>query len=187
MYDIKVLLKIFSFLNRDDATIICREKGMGDRKIQEVMSKLKVGGDISLDCLEELLREFPQSKDDKSVGSCSNEENLRDTSDISNDVSTTDISNTSSTQTNNMSRGTNFLELANTVSLLVCYDGVLAIRTLCVCFLWQCFSWLSTANVKWSLKCYFIGFIFDEGLYILRQSYFSIFHFIISRTSLLCH
>ncbi|XP_046858847.1 colorectal mutant cancer protein-like isoform X2 [Xenia sp. Carnegie-2017] len=77
-------------LTRDDATIICREK-------------------------EELLREFPQSKDDKSVGSCSNEENLRDTSDIRNDVSTTDISNTSSTQTNNISRGTNFLELANTL------------------------------------------------------------------------
>lgn len=115
-------------LNRDEATSICRQKGMGDRKIQEVMSQLKGGGDVSLECLEDLLREFPQhgtnSKTDRSseTNSCTSTDVLFDDSAITSTTDNTNVSNTegnaanSTGGTSNVSRGTNFLELANTVS-----------------------------------------------------------------------
>jgi hypothetical protein len=113
------------FFNRDEATTICRQKGRGDRKIQEVMSTLKGGGDVSLECLEDLLREFPQPNTDQSseANSCTSTDVFVDDSTISTASEKTDqVSNSECTivnstgVTNNISRGTNFLELANTVS-----------------------------------------------------------------------
>ena len=111
-------------LNRDEATSICRQKGMEDRKIQEVMSKLKGGGDVSLKCLEDLLHDFPQPNTDQSseTNSCTSTDVFMDDSTVSTatdktNVSTREANNVNSTGvTNNLSRGTNFLELANTVS-----------------------------------------------------------------------
>jgi hypothetical protein len=91
---------------------------MGDRKIQEVMSQLKGGRDVSLECLEDLLREFPQPNTDQSseTNSCTSTDLFIDDSATENtNVSEASIVNSAGV-TNNISRGTNFLELANTVS-----------------------------------------------------------------------
>ena len=118
-------LKEFALLfNRDEATSICRQKGMEDRKIQEVMSKLKGGGDVSLKCLEDLLRDFPQPNTDQNseTNSCISTDVFVDDSAISTATERTNVSTSaanivnSAGVTNNVSRGTNFLELANTVS-----------------------------------------------------------------------
>ena len=98
---------------------------MEDRKIKEVMSKLKEGGDVSLESLEDLLHDLPQRNTDQNseTNSCASTDVFIDDSAIStasektNNVSGSDPNNTNSAAvTNNISRGTNFLELANTVS-----------------------------------------------------------------------
>ena len=140
----------FILLNRDEATSICRQKGMGDRKIQEVMSKLKGGGDVSLECLEDLLLEFPQPKTDQSseTNSCTSTDVFIDDSAISTASETTKSATNSegsimnaAGMTNNVSRGTNFLELANTVSTYTPLDCIKSHRNsspICVIVLVVC-------------------------------------------------
>lgn len=109
------------FINRAEATSICRKKGMGDNKIQELMSKLKGGGNVSLESLEGLLGEFAQqseSREQSETNSCelndaANDENIMSSS-MGNGAGTTGQAIASTNGTS--SRGTNFLELANTVS-----------------------------------------------------------------------
>lgn len=93
---------------------------MEDRKIQEIMSKLKVGADVSLECLEELLRDFsqPSSEPYRETSSYTSTDVFIDDSAIPTVAEkASSISDEPSNSVNNISRGTNFLELASTVSI----------------------------------------------------------------------
>lgn len=103
---------------------------MGDSKVHELMSKLNGGGTVSLESLEELLHQIPQGNDGQVHRSQFSESNSCGSSEVLNDDS---VLCTSSENANNVSnvdqaiaitnggslRGTNFLELANTVSTVI--------------------------------------------------------------------
>lgn len=101
---------------------------MGDSKIHELMNRLT--GTVSLENLEELFRQFPQGdtevrsgshvSDSNSCGSSEmfNEDGLMSTVSESDNVSSIEQA-IASANGESSTRGTNFLEWANTVSTMI--------------------------------------------------------------------
>ena len=116
-------------MNRAEATSICRQQGMGDSNIQEVLSQLKGGGHVSLEHLEGLLRQFSQPpnrefKLNSETNSCGSQEATNGENTASSPIENGGVSpgEGASPNTNEpTSRGANFLELANTVSSLTLF------------------------------------------------------------------